>query len=243
MTDKELLTNVQEIQNLMVRVSTGEFFDEERDRVYRELYYKIKIYLKSRSLKNNNTFSSLSEFYQYWQENLPTYKDRRFFVHSLYKDVEEKLYTAIEASKPDESSPYGVTIDDLHEDIVLKCKEDFVREDYDKSVFEALKSLEIRVRDKSGLDNSFFGKNLMEAAFNPATTPFEITGVTGELNSLPEIFKGMYGAFRNPVAHRKVGLEKFEAFQILCFVSYLLDFVDSLTVKKENDLLSDEIPF
>ena len=243
MTDKELLTNIQEIQSLMIHVSTGSFFNEATDKTYKDLYFKIKTSLKARSVKNNNTFSSLSEFYQYWSANLPTYKNRRYFVHGLYKDVEERLYIGIEATKPDEDV-YMISLDDLHEDIVRKCREDFISEKYDEVVSNALKLLEIKVRGKAGFDISFYGRSLMESAFNPQNTPFEIEGTASDIQGWSEIFKGIIGAIRNPLSHRALDLEKVEAFQILCFVSYLLSFVDNLSIKTaRSEFSSEDIPF
>lgn len=243
MTDKELLSNIQEIQNLMIHVSTGSFFNEETDNVYKNLYFKIKAAFKARSVKINNTFGSLAEFYKYWSENLPTYKDRRYYVHSLYKDAEENLYLGIEATKPDEDM-YSISIDDLHEDIVRKCKEDFINGKYDEAVSNSLKLLEIKVRAKAGFDISFYGRSLMESAFNPQNTPFQIEGTASDIQGWSEIFKGVIGAIRNPLSHRTLDLKKREAFQILCFVSYLLSFVDNLSIKKTESEFSDtDIPF
>lgn len=243
MTDKELLTNIQEVQNLMIRVSTGEFFNEEVDKIYKEIYFKIKTAFKARSIKNNNIFSSLGEFYQYWSEKLPTYKDRRYFVHNLYKESEENLYLGIEALKPDEDI-YSISIDDLHEDIVKKSKEDFIKEKYDEAVTNALKMLEIKVREKAGYDIESFGRDLMGNAFHPQNTPFDILGTQSEIQGWAEIFKGVIGAIRNPLSHRALDLKKADSFNILCFVSYLCNFVDNLSVKSiKNDMLTDDIPF
>lgn len=243
MTDKELLSYIQEIQNLMIKVATGDFYNEEVDKQYKGLYFKIKSALKSRSIKHNNKFSSLSEFYKYWSENLATYRDRRYYVHKLYKEVEEKLYLGIEATRSEEDL-YSISFDDLHEEIVLKCKEDFNKEKYDDAALNALKLVEIKVREKGGFTNSDYGRQLMEKAFNPKSTPFILEGNKGEAAGWAELFKGVIGALKNPHSHRAVGLKEQETFQMLCLASYLLSLIDNLTVKETPDEeIEEEMPF
>ena len=242
MTNKELLIYIQEIQNLMIRVSTGDFFDDEVDKDYKSIFFRIESALKARKANHKNKFSSLEEFYKYWSENLPSYRDRRYYVHNLYKDIEKKLYSSIAGEKVTED--YFMGFDDLHEEIIIKCKEDFENEKYGNAVFAATRLLEIKVREKGGFTQADIGRRLMEKAFNPEITPFDLDKERGEIVGLLELFKGAIGVFKNPSSHREIKRGEKEAFEILCFVSHLLSILDNLKIKERKvEGAEEEIPF
>jgi hypothetical protein len=61
--------------------------------------------------------------------------------------------------------------DALHPSIADKVWAAFLRGEYDVAVFQAMKAVEVAVRDASGLGNSSIGVALMRAAFHPDRGP------------------------------------------------------------------------
>ncbi len=243
MTDKEFIIYIQKVQDLMTQVSTGGQRIENTDESYKELYFKLAKELKKRNIKNPNEYSSLWDFYGYWSRELPTYQNRRDFIRQLYKDILDEFFTngtldKLSAVTGSKEGSYTISLDDLHEDIVFKCKEHFMNKKYDDAILNALKLIEAKIREKGDFSESDLGVKLMDLAFSPEKTKFDIAKDNGETDGWRNIFRGIVGALKNPQSHRFVGIENpFEAFQILVFASYLLTFVDNLQIKEK------ELPF
>lgn len=95
----------------------------------------------------------------------------------------------------------------VHPDILQFCTAEAINKNYFHAVLEATKSLAHKVRQKSGLTSD--GAELADAAFgaggddsprlafNSRRTKSQRSEHTGLLN----LFKGVFGAFRNPTAH------------------------------------------
>jgi uncharacterized protein (TIGR02391 family) len=240
MTDKELLAFVNKLEEILINVSTGSTMIKEVEEEYKEIYYKVAAELDRREVKNPNNYSSLWDFYNYWSDNLPSYQSRRKHVRDMYKDIQDNLQLSIEKRKRDkealanQNKPYSLELSDLHEDLILKCEESFKAEMYDNCVFNALKLLENKVRERADMSESDIGVDLMNKVFSPDQTMFAISEDEGEVNGWRSLFAGAMGALKNPHSHKFEEVTKREAFFILCFVSLLLDFVDELQEKPDN---------
>ena len=103
----------------------------------------------------------------------------------------------------------------------------FMRDEFDVAVFQAMKAVEVAVRNASGIDG--IGVSLMRSAFNlkagPLTDP---TADPGEQVARMELFAGAIGSYKNPQSHRDVDLQDpMEAIEIILLANHLLKIVDS----------------
>jgi uncharacterized protein (TIGR02391 family) len=104
---------------------------------------------------------------------------------------------------------------ELHQRIASKIRNQFLLGDHETAVFVAMKEVEIRVRELSGLD-SLIGVKLMQEAFRPESPNAGKPG--GPLaNSDPDggeqvgwmhLFCGAISVFKNPSSHRQVDFDE-----------------------------------
>lgn len=121
----------------------------------------------------------------------------------------------------------------LHPSISERVWTSFTRGEYDMAVLQAMRQVEIEVRDASGL-SELLGMKLMREAFRPydeksgkvgTLTAIEREG--GEQEAMMQLFAGAIGALKNPPVHRAVRYESpAEAAAIVIFASELLRIVD-----------------
>lgn len=91
-----------------------------------------------------------------------------------------------------------------HAEVLAYCREDLVRKDYYEAVFEAIKGLGARMRSMTGVDADGYG--LIEKTMAGASPLLRINeGRTrterDEQLGIANLAKGLFSAFRNPVAH------------------------------------------
>lgn len=99
---------------------------------------------------------------------------------------------------------------------------------YDTSVFEAFKTLEVAIRSASSLGDDLVGTKLAARAFNPENG--ELTRMeteAGERQALMNLMSGALGSYKNPQSHRHVGVDAFEAREMLIMASHLIRIVES----------------
>jgi uncharacterized protein (TIGR02391 family) len=104
----------------------------------------------------------------------------------------------------------------------------FHRGKYDTAVFEAMKAVEVAVREASGLAAKDIGAPLMRRAFDVNCGPLtDETAEPAERQALSDLFAGTIGAYKNAQSHRKVGLDDpEEAAEIVMLANHLLRIVD-----------------
>ncbi|KQP19808.1 hypothetical protein ASF25_21590 [Methylobacterium sp. Leaf100] len=94
-------------------------------------------------------------------------------------------------------------------------------------MFEAMKAVEIAVRDAANLQPTDVGTALMRKAFDPqAGALADQTVPTAERDARSALFAGAIGSYKNPQSHRKVDLDNpREAAEIIILACHLLRIV------------------
>jgi uncharacterized protein (TIGR02391 family) len=95
----------------------------------------------------------------------------------------------------------------VHEDVLLYCKAEFLDENYFHAVFEAMKSIAAKIRKLSDLPHD--GAELVEKAFSLGKDCSPLLAVNslstdtekGEQRGFQNLLVGLFGTVRNPLAH------------------------------------------
>jgi uncharacterized protein (TIGR02391 family) len=116
----------------------------------------------------------------------------------------------------------------LHPSIANSVWMAFVRGEYDVAVFQAMKAVEVAVRDASGLGNSVIGVPLMREAFHAERGALtDQQSEKGEREALAALFAGALGSYKNPHSHRDIPMERpAEALEVIMLANHLLRIVD-----------------
>ena len=110
-----------------------------------------------------------------------------------------------------------------------------MRGEYDVAAFQAMKAVEVAVRNAAGLGNEMIGVKLMRAAFGPDNGSLtDMTSDAGERLGRMELFAGAIGSYKNPHSHRDVNLDDpAEAVEIILLANHLLRIVDVRRAAKQ----------
>ncbi|WP_421381057.1 TIGR02391 family protein (plasmid) [Paraburkholderia sp. DD10] len=117
----------------------------------------------------------------------------------------------------------------LHPTIAMTVWLSFMRGAYETAAFEAMREVEIAVREAAGFGGSAHGMPMMKQAFNPATGPLtDQTIDPAEREAMRDLFAGAIGSYKNPHSHRHEPIESpREAVEIILLASHLLHVVDA----------------
>src|SRR5262249_16812559 len=105
------------------------------------------------------------------------------------------------------------------------------RSKYDTAVFEAMKAVEVAVREAGEMPDSLLGVKLMRTAFAPSPNAGPLTDSAvegGEQVARMVLFAGAIGSYKNPHSHRNVDLDDpDEAAEIIMLANHLLRIVEA----------------
>lgn len=104
----------------------------------------------------------------------------------------------------------------------------YQRGKYDTAVFEAMKAVEVAVRDAGGFGAGDLGTKLMRKAFDVDNGPLtDKAAEQGERQARSDLFAGAMGSYKNPHSHRRVALDDpDETAEIIMLANHLLRIVD-----------------
>jgi uncharacterized protein (TIGR02391 family) len=126
----------------------------------------------------------------------------------------------------------------LHPKIAEKVWMAFMRGEFDVAVFQAMKAVEVAVREAAKLGENVIGVPLMRQAFSPdrgCLTDLDADG--GERVARMELFAGAIGSYKNPHSHKDVNLDDpVEAIEIILMANHLLKIVDSRAKQRAVEL-------
>ncbi len=116
----------------------------------------------------------------------------------------------------------------LHPRIAEKVWLSFMRNDFDTAVFEAMKAVEVYVREASGSSAKNLGVKLMQSAFGDDGPLTDSSMESGERLARMQLFVGAIGSYKNPQSHRDVNLDDpVEAVEIILLANHLLRIVEA----------------
>jgi uncharacterized protein (TIGR02391 family) len=126
----------------------------------------------------------------------------------------------------------------LHESIREDVWSLYHRGKYDTAVFEAMKAVEVAVREAAGLTTTDIGKDLMRTAFNVDNGPLtDMTAEKAERQARSDLFAGAIASYKNPHSHRRVDLDDpDEAAEIIMIANHLLRIVDTRRTATKTSL-------
>lgn len=122
-----------------------------------------------------------------------------------------------------------LTREALHPRIASPVWLAFMRGEFDVAVFQAMKAVEVSVRQAARLPDSLIGVALIREAFHPENGPLtDQKAEKGEREACSALFAGAVGMYKNPQSHRDVNLDNLvEAAEIIMMASHLLRVIDA----------------
>ncbi len=104
---------------------------------------------------------------------------------------------------------------------------------YDEAIRDATLRLETRLRELCGLGPEVYGLDLVNAAFRVDGGFLEQTGlVRTEREGLQSLFRGAVQQIRNPLGHRRLGSNPFDAFDMISVINYLLSVANQAVLTR-----------
>lgn len=123
--------------------------------------------------------------------------------------------------------------DMLHPAIAAAAWQSFMRSDYPTAVFQAMRQVEIAVREAAGFPQGDHGVPMIRRAFGK-TGPLSDPGAEeAEREALCSLFAGAVGSYKNPHSHRQIPIESArEAAEIVMLASHLVRVIDERVALK-----------
>jgi uncharacterized protein (TIGR02391 family) len=123
-----------------------------------------------------------------------------------------------------------------HAEVFKYCRAELLEDNYFHAVFEAVKGLGQRLRDISGLKSD--GAELVNEAFSTKSPILALNSLSthteiSEQKGIANLFVGIFGAVRNPVAHApraEWAMPEQDALDMFSLISYLHRKLDASSV-------------
>jgi uncharacterized protein (TIGR02391 family) len=124
--------------------------------------------------------------------------------------------------------------ENLHHRIGNKVWMAFMRNEFDVAAFQAMKAVEVAVREAAGFPQGDHGVPMIRRAFHKDTGPLtDQRAEDAEKEALSALFAGAIGSYKNPHSHRDVDLtDPAEAAEIVMLANLLLRIVDSRVARQ-----------
>lgn len=115
-----------------------------------------------------------------------------------------------------------------------KVWQQFEQGHFDTAVFEAMKAVEVAVRDAARLPRADIGTSLMRKAFATDGGPLtDKLAEKSEREARANLFAGAIGSFKNPHSHRYISLDDpDEAAELIMLANHLLRIVDACAAEE-----------
>lgn len=121
---------------------------------------------------------------------------------------------------------------DLHPRLESRVRSQFLLGEVELAAFAAMREVEIRVRELSGLSDSTIGVKLMRTAFGPGGALRRTDQDPGEQDALMNLFAGAIGTFKNPSSHRQVDYaDSVIAAEVIIVADLLLRTLEELATE------------
>ncbi len=126
----------------------------------------------------------------------------------------------------------------VHPDLLKFCKPEILKGDYFHAMLEAVKSVAQKIREKTALSSD--GAELAEQAFGGARPRLAINRLANESErserrGFQDLLVGIFGTFRNPIAHAPRGawpISEEDTLDLLSFLSYVHRRLDRATAER-----------
>lgn len=157
-------------------------------------------------------------------------KDTLFAGAAVYKISKKGREMLSHPPEPRPRSTWDLPKEALHETIRQDVWAAYGRGDFETAVVNAMKAVEISVRNAGGYAATDLGADLMRKAFDPNENTADDRGRLTDLGqpkaereAVAHLFAGAIGAYKNPGSHRRVTFDgPDEVSEILLLASHLL---------------------